>query len=285
MKRAFSRCHPAVNFIFFLLAIGATVVVQHPAFLLASILAAAVYYLLLRGVRALKTMAALLPLFVLATVVNPVFNTEGEHVLFLLFGRPYTLEALIYGAVVAGMLVSTMLWCGCYNAVMSGEKFVFLFGRIMPSLSLILVMLFRLVPGFTKKAAQITTARKSLHLQHKPLREGMGVISGLTSWALEGGITTSDSMVSRGYGAGRRSNYRKYRFTVRDGILLTSLLALAAAAFILGDTAAAFTPVLTVAPLQGANLWAISAYSLMLLLPVFYEGKEALSWQISRSGI
>lgn len=30
--------------------------------------------------------------------INPLFNTQGETLLFFLFGRPYTLEALWYGA-------------------------------------------------------------------------------------------------------------------------------------------------------------------------------------------
>ena len=41
----FSRCHPAVQFLFFLGAIGFGVVIQHPAYLLAGWVAAAGYYL------------------------------------------------------------------------------------------------------------------------------------------------------------------------------------------------------------------------------------------------
>ena len=47
-KDAFSKCHPAVNFLFFLGAIGFGVMIQHPAYLAAGVAGAAVYYLLLK---------------------------------------------------------------------------------------------------------------------------------------------------------------------------------------------------------------------------------------------
>ena len=51
---AFSGCHPAVNCLFFVGAIGFGVVIQHPAYLAAGVIGAAVYYLLLTGKQGLK---------------------------------------------------------------------------------------------------------------------------------------------------------------------------------------------------------------------------------------
>ena len=45
----FESCHPAVNFLFFVGAIGFSVLIQHPAYLIAGTIGAAVYYLLLSG--------------------------------------------------------------------------------------------------------------------------------------------------------------------------------------------------------------------------------------------
>ena len=58
---AFSRCHPAVNFLYFVGAIGFGVVIQHPAYMLAAVLGAAAYFLLLKGNKGIKTMLFLLP--------------------------------------------------------------------------------------------------------------------------------------------------------------------------------------------------------------------------------
>ena len=68
---AFSRCHPAVNFIYFVGAIGFGVVIQHPAYMLAAVLGALLYYVLLNGIKGLKLPLVLLPIFLLITFVIP----------------------------------------------------------------------------------------------------------------------------------------------------------------------------------------------------------------------
>ena len=87
MCDAFSKCHPAVNFLFFVGAIGMSVVIQHPAYLLAGIATGAIYYLLLNGKKGWKMILGLLPMFVILTVINPLFNTLGVTKLFEVFGR------------------------------------------------------------------------------------------------------------------------------------------------------------------------------------------------------
>ena len=87
---AFSKRHPIVNFLFFLGAIGFGVVIQHPAYLVAGFFLAAVYYLMLHGRKGMKMLAAMLPLFLVMTAINPLFNTYGTTELFLVFDRRYT---------------------------------------------------------------------------------------------------------------------------------------------------------------------------------------------------
>ena len=131
---AFSRCHPAVSFVFFLGAIGGCVLVQHPAYLLVSLAAALIYACLLTGLRAVRLAVGLVPLTLVVALVNPLFSSGGEHVLFFVFSRPYTLEALVYGFITALMLLSTILWFSCYSSVMTSEKFMGLFSPLMPSI-------------------------------------------------------------------------------------------------------------------------------------------------------
>ena len=285
---AFSRCHPAVNFLYFVGAIGFGVVIQHPAYMLAAVLGAAIYYLLLKGSRGIKMILAMLPVFLLIAAVNPLFNTLGQTQLFLLFGRPYTLEALWYGAVVGGMFLVMMLWFGCYNAVLTSDKFTSLFGNLIPALSLLLVMVLRLIPNLMRKALQLSGARKSIgkgvgeaSTRKEKIAGGMTILSALTDWALEGSIVTADSMRSRGYGAAKRTNFRIYRMTGLDWILLALTAVLAAATILGGDKTAEFIPALQIAPLN----WGFGAYCAYLLLPTALHLKEAITWHILRSKI
>ena len=288
---AFSKCHPAVNFLFFVGAIGASVVIQHPAYLLAGIMTGAAYYLLLNGKKGWKMILGMVPLFGFLTAINPLFNTYGETPLFYLFGRPYTLEALAYGAAIAAIFVVMMLWFGCYNKVLTSDKFTSLFGNLIPSISLLLVMVFRMVPNLMRKASQISGARKSIGkgageaaTTKEKLNDGMTVLGALTSWALEGSVVTGDSMRARGYGAAKRSSFMIYRMTVTDRLLLAGMLVLIAlviTAACLGQVAATFTPGFQFAPVS----WGIIPYTAYLLIPTALHTKEAFSWHISRSKI
>lgn len=291
MTDAFSKCHPAVNFLFFLGAIGAAVLVQHPAYLIAGVLTGITYYLLLQRHKGLRMLAGLALLFVLLTAINPLMNVYGRTPMFYVFGRPYTWEALCYGAAVSGVFVVMILWFGCYNQVLTSDKFTSLFGSLIPAISLLLVMVLRMVPNLMRKATQFAGARKSIGKgagentsAKEKLRNGMPVLSALVSWALEGGIVTGDSMRARGYGTAKRSSFMIYRMTALDWVLLCLLpllLALVILAACQGQLAATYTPDFAIAPLS----WGIVPYTLYLLIPTVLYTKEAIQWHIMRSRI
>lgn len=285
---AFSKCHPLVNFLFFLGAIGFGVVIQHPAYILAGILGGLGYYLTLRGLRALAALGFLMPMFLFITLINPLFNREGSHILFTLFGNPYTLEALWYGMAVAGVFLVMMIWFLCYNLVLTSDKFVCLFGKLIPALSMVLVMVLRLIPNLIRKASQLAAARRCIgrgagegSTTKEKLRDGMQILSALTDWALEGGIITSDSMRARGYGSARRTNFHLYTMGVGDVVLLMIMGLLALLTLTLGSFEALYTPLLSIAP-PGPGL---VFYTLFLLIPTILHWKEALQWHICLSRI
>lgn len=285
---AFSRCHPVVNFVYFVFAIGFGVVIQHPAYLLAAVIGSAVYYLLLTGAKGMKMILAVLPLCLLIAAVNPLFNTLGQTVLFYLFGRPYSGEALLYGAVVGGIFLVMMLWFGCYNVVLTSDKFTSLFGNLIPSLSLLLVMVLRLIPNLMRKALQISSARKCIGKgmgetagKKEKLRGGMTMLSALTDWALEGSVVTADSMRSRGYGSAKRTHFQIYRMGAHDWLLMGLTVLLAAAVIFSGGKEAVFVPALETTPLN----WGFPTYCVYLLIPTALHLKEAVTWHILRSGI
>lgn len=276
----FSRYHPALNFLFFLFAIGCCVVIQHPVYVLISCAAGASYLLALSGRKGLLQLLGLIPIFVLLAVINPLFNTDGSHILFSVFGRPYTQEALLYGMVISGMLVGTLLWFFCYQQVLTSDKFLYLFSRKIPSLALLLTMIFRLVPNFLRKGRQIRDARMALGKGEKTAKEGVLLLSSLTSWALEGSIVTADSMASRGYGCGKPTAFSRYIPESRDYAVLICLLTFGFLFFFFGNITAEFTPVYVCAPLSGTAGIGAAAYGLFCFLPTFIHAKEVLSWRI-----
>lgn len=287
-RDAFSQYHPLTNFLFFVGAIGFCVVFQHPAYLAVGIGGAAVYYLLLHGRVGLHRLMGMLPVFLVVSGLNPLFNHYGSRALFTVFGKPYTLEALYYGMALGAMFVGMLLWFGCYSAVLTSDKFVCLFGSLIPSLSLLLVMILRMIPNLTRRAGEIAAARKCIGkglgegaTNREKISGGLKQLSALTDWALEGSILTADSMRSRGYGSAKRTSFRIYHLCWRDWVLMALMGVLAALVIGLGGTQASYTPKLWI-PQPG---WGLVCYGVYVLIPAAVHLQEELKWRIFVSRI
>jgi energy-coupling factor transport system permease protein len=295
MDDAFADYHPAIGFLFFIGAIIMGMFFVHPVFLCVSIAASVLYYLLLTGRKGIKFLGSMLVLFIAISLINPLFNTLGNTVLFNYFGgRRFTLEALLYGCATGGMFLSVLLWFACYNRIMTSDKFIYLFGKWTPAISLLLSMVLRLVPNFKAKAVIIAGARKCIGKapenrgKNERLNNSMDVLSVLTSWALEGAVVTADSMKSRGYGSGKRSNFSVFRLYARDSIALGVMLAglaLVIAGAVWGGTAISYYPVVTLPQTELYTAVGAAGYAAFLLMPSVIHIWEDAIWHTLRSRI
>ena len=294
-RDSFDRCHPAVNFLYFALVLGFTMFLMHPVSLAVSIVSAAVYAVQLNGAGAVKrSMKCLLPMALLAAVVNPAFNHAGVTIImYLPGGNPLTLESILYGLAASGMLLAALLWFSCVTAVLTTDKFVYLFGRIAPALGLVLSMTVRFVPRFAVRFREARAARRCLAPAGQEgliarLRELAAVLSAMVSWSMENAMDTADSMKSRGWGLPGRTAYTVYRLTDRDrGLLLWLGLA---GVFLLSCAASGamdwrYYPTVRgsltgVLPVSGQIV-----YLALCLTPVILNGWEAVQWKRLRSGI
>ncbi len=226
MDDAFSRCHPILNFFYFLVVLGFTMFVQHPVFLVISFVSATCYAMWLNGWRKTLKMNILLTLpgLLIVALLNPLFNHYGVTPLLYIesSGNWVTLEALVYGLVLGCVLFIVIEWFSCYNQIMTSDKFIYLFGRILPALSLILSMALRFVPHFGAQLKVIRNGQKCVGMDisnaglRNKIRCGLNILSILITWALETAIETADSMKSRGYGLSGRTAFSIYRFDRRD---------------------------------------------------------------------
>lgn len=238
MQDAFSRCHPVLNFFYFAVVLGFTMFVQHPVFLAISFLGATGYSMWLKGWRKTLKLNFLLTLpgLMIVALLNPLFNYYGVTPLLYLekSGNWVTLEALVYGLVLGCVIFIIIEWFSCYNEIMTSDKFIFLFGRIIPALSLILSMALRFVPHFGAQLKTIRNGQKCAGRDIsntgliKKIKYGLNMLSILVTWALENAIETADSMKSRGYGLSGRTAFSIYHFDKRDGKMGAALLTMAA---------------------------------------------------------
>jgi len=226
-KDSFSGCHPLVNFLYFGLAFGYSMIFMHPVCLLISLINAVSYYIKLNGRKSICFfLYYAAPVLLFTALINPAFNHQGSIILcYLPTGNPLTLESILYGSAAAVMFVSVLLWFGCYTAVMTSDKFVYLFGRIIPALSLVLSMTLRFVPKFQAQFKNVREAQAmNRNISKKrllgKLKSATGCFSIMATWSLENAVETACSMKSRGYGLKGRTAFSIYSFTKRDIYLL-----------------------------------------------------------------
>ena len=223
-RDTFSSYHPVISFLYFALVLVYTMFFMHPVSTLISLASSMAYAIYLNGKRAVRfSLRYLLPMMLLAAVVNPAFNHEGATILtYLPSGNPLTLESIFYGISAAVMLSAVITWFSCYTAVMTSDKFVYLFGRIIPALSLVLSMTLRFVPKFKDQFRVVSEAQRCIGRDASAgtllqrMKNAVTILSIMVTWSLENAIETADSMRSRGYGLPGRTAFSIYRFDGRD---------------------------------------------------------------------
>lgn len=295
-RDTFSSYHPLVNFLYFGLVLLLTMFLMHPVSLLISLGSALCYGICLNGVRAVRSgMRFLLPAMLLAAVIDPAFDHEGATLLaYLPSGNPLTLESIAYGVAAAVMIAAVVAWFSCYTVVMTSDKFVYLFGRVIPVLSLVLSMTLRFVPRFRAQLQTISEAQRGIgrDVSGGPLlrrtRNAITVFSIMVTWALENAIETADSMKSRGYGLPGRTAFSIYRFDGRDKAALLWLGF--CGAYLLSGWAAGGFYWRYYPTLRGAAATALSVsfqlvYLLLCLTPVILDRWEEKTWKNIRSEI
>ena len=224
MRDSFSDYHPFINFIYFVLVIGFSLVLTHPLAQGIALVCAIAYSVSTTGKKSvLFLLRYCLPMVLLTAFINPAFNHEGTTILlYFSNGNPLTLESILYGFSAGAMLVILLLWFTSFNRVMTSDKFIYLFGKVIPALSLVLSMSLRFVPKFKAQMTTVAEAQRSIGRDVSSgslwcrTKTAIVIFSIMITWALENAIETADSMKSRGYGLKGRSAFSIYQFDERD---------------------------------------------------------------------
>ena len=290
---AFSGFHPGVNLAFFAAALGLTMFIQQPVYLLISMISGCAYLLYLQGKKGfLRQVGYLVPILVMMAIMNPMFNHEGVTVLWYLPNdNPITLEAICFGLASAVMMGASIVWFNCCNTVFTSDKIIYLFGRVIPALSLMISMTLRFVPRFKNFLQSVLRTQRAMHKPEntkEKLGQALAAFSATVSWAMEQSIVSADSMKSRGYGLFGRTAFSIYIFEKRDGITLFVLFLLCAGAavpHIVGLMGWTYYPSMTGELIGPVQIFAYLCYGGMCNLPLIIDMMEDRKWNALRSKI
>ena len=292
----FKTYHPIVNFLYFVFVIGFGCALLHPVCICISFISGFTYSVILKGKKAIrKNLIYMIPAVVLTALINPLFNHEGATILgYFPGGNPLTLESVLYGICASGMLVSVICHFSCYNEVMTSDKFIYLFGKVIPAMSLIISMTLRFVPKFSAQLKVVINARKCMGCDIKKgniakrVKMAINVLSAMTTWSLEDAIETADSMKARGYGLPGRTAYSIFTFDKRDKKALICILVLGICVFggiVSGKMSFEFFPTMNPAEVSPLTISVFAAYLLLCMCPVIIEFWEVRRWKALRSKI
>ena len=228
-----------------------------------------------------------IPFFILIVITNPLFSHNGVTPLFFLNGNPITLEAILYGLDIGIMILAVIYWCKTYNLVFSDEKFIYLFGKTIPKLSLVLSMALKYIPLLKKQYRKMSDARKYMGYCNPEdffakVKNKLTVFSMLITWSFETSLDTAMSMKIKGYGLKGRTHFHNFRFGYRDGILLILTILIDVIVF-LGMTNKItqfyFYPSIAEGELNLFSVGVYGAFGILVFIPSFIEIKEKVKWK------
>jgi energy-coupling factor transport system permease protein len=267
---------------------------MQPVFALIAWTSTFIFTLLTQGMRAFwRTLAWQLPVIVVIAAVNVLFSQNGATVVYSI--APLTaiasslgfsagtlyLESFVYGATMAVVLVGVLQLFANFSDVIDGDEVLSIFGRVLPSVALMISMALGLVPKMRRRATEIQQVT-SANLRHKNAEGRAGaarLISVLLGWSLEDSLRTADTMSARGWGRSgvRPSRYMRRRFGVADGVRLGAvcvLLACAAFVVVCGMSGFSFYPTLPKFELW----WGYVPFAVYFYLPHIVFVVEEARW-------
>lgn len=285
--------HPIILFLFFAVVIGISMldssIITGSVSLVAGLLFLA--FLLDTG-KLIGAVIRTVIIVALLTVTNPLFSHNGATPLFFVNDQAYTLEAVFYGLHIGLMLTSVLNWFQILNICMGSEKWIYLTGRFMPGLALLISMVLRLIPIMKDKYSELKQADEGISGAEKSswgskVATSLRLFLGMAGWTMEYMPQVSASMRARGYGSKKRTTMSIYYFRLREAILTIALICIIALIIIFKLSyveAAYYYPVFYVNTTDNAIIYYFIA-GILFLLPSIREGADRIQWMYYKSKI
>lgn len=229
-ESSFGKFHPWVILAYLAMVLVITMCSRHPVMILLSFVSSFCYSAYLIGWKKVwkRTVFCGFSIAVFAVLIMPLFYHNGVTPLFYINGLAVTKECVVYGGMMTVMLLSAVQWFFVWDKLLREDQILYLIGRVMPGLALLITMSLRFIPLLAWRMREIREAQTGLgdRRGRHSFRDAMRDLSVLLSWSLEDSMETSMTMESRGYGLKRRSSFHLFSWRGRDGVVLLAMFAL-----------------------------------------------------------
>lgn len=288
------KMHPFSVFLYFISVIIFTMFLQNPVIIVLSFVCSELLCFYFYPAKQMaKSITSSIFLIAIMAFINSLLVHQGVTVLLFINDIPLTLESMLYGLFLTMMLVSVYCWFKVYNKVITSDKFIFLFSRFTPKISLMLSMSFSFIEKLKTDYIMIKDSEIALGVYTgenvvDKLKSGFRITNILFNMAVESSVERAESMQARGYGLKGRTTFNIYHFKSRDAMLIAeTIFSIIAVSVLLalGFGRFGFYPSLSLITLDVGNILLYVFCFLMFSIGIFECIKESILWKISVSKI
>jgi len=180
----------------------------------------------LRRIRAL--LVAVLFIGTFATLLNFVSAHLGATVLFALpaqipaVGGPYTLEAMVFGAVGGITIVAAILSAAPFSVLLDSHEVMDALPAQLSRTGVAIAASLNLVPAVATAFIQVTDAQRLRGWKPRGPRSWMEVVVPVVLTSVEGSIQLAESMEARGFGSGARTTMTSHALRRPDWLVVAA---------------------------------------------------------------
>lgn len=278
---AFAKLHPFANLLYLLLEIGIVVCCGNPILQAIALVFGGIYAALLMGRRSLRVVVGAIPLAMLVAVINPLFSHQGVTIItYFKSGNPLTLESIYYGLGMGLLVLASLVWFAIVSHIMTADRWIHIFGKMLPQMALFLSMVFRFLP----KLNRMNEEMKQTPAGANPYRR----LSMLLTWGLETSVDTADSMAARGYGLRTRTSFTRCHMRGADiaFMVFAGTIGGAVIAFMVtGRLVFYYYPAVYAGESSVCRVVGYVLFALLSAMPVALRVKEQIKWTVLQSNI
>lgn len=289
MGNGFPSYHPYTIFFYYICVGVLSMYFNHPVFLILGLII--LIFINISHDKGKSLRKWTFPLIIMGSIfviLNPFLVSRGTNILFYFRGKQVTLEATMYGIVMSLALVSVIIIFVSFNLILNGNKFLFIFSKILPRTAFLIMLSIRFIPLVKGRLDEIMAVQRvrGITLSNGTLKRraenGMLMLKILLTWSLEEAVQTADSMKARGYGIGKKSSYIPYKIEKRDWtwiVTLFTLFVICIIGGILGYGKIHIYPELGTLHLYPIDWILLICMTIIYSFPLITEGREWIRWR------
>ncbi|AGK98495.1 energy-coupling factor transporter transmembrane component T [Clostridium pasteurianum] len=198
------------NIVLFILIIGS----DNPLILSGTLVIMMYIFISSKSLNTLKRgIIYFIPFAIITIIINLIFINQGSKVIFIIFNRIFTLEALVYSLTLSFKLLLVILLFIMLQLMIDSDKAVSFFSRLIPKTTLTMMISLKLFPLMQKrmKILKDIYSIRGIDFETKGLKNILRNLKPLFSVILEDSLESSfdigEAAYIRGFLSTRRTNY------------------------------------------------------------------------------